>query len=115
VQERGGIASEDLAVAAGAAQAHAEILGGVVGRERIDLDAVVQARVERAVATEGEPVAQLGEADEDEREQRAAVPLVLSKMCRWSSVSWCRRWASSRRKTGWTRSLARSSTSVETA
>jgi hypothetical protein len=36
-------------------------------------------------------------------------------MWRWSRVSWCRRWASSRRKTGWTRSRARSSMCVETA
>src|SRR5262245_49371833 len=45
VEERDGVGGEELAVAAGAPQAHADVLGGVVGRERRDLEAVVQARV----------------------------------------------------------------------
>jgi hypothetical protein len=74
VEERGGVGREQLAVAAGVAEAEAKILGGVVGGEGLDLEAVMEARVERAVAAQGEAIAKLGEADEDEREERAAVP-----------------------------------------
>jgi hypothetical protein len=38
-------------------------------------------RVERAVAPQGEAIAQLGETDEDDRELRATVPLVV----RWAT------------------------------
>ena len=79
VEEHRRVEREDLAVAAGAAHAQAEVLGGVVGSERRDLEAVVEARVQRAVATEAEAVAELGEADEDEREERAAVPGVVEQ------------------------------------
>ncbi len=61
------------------AHAHAEVLGGVVGREREDLEPVVDARVQRAVVPECEALAELGQADEDEREQRAAVPRVVEQ------------------------------------
>ena len=53
----------------------AEVLGGVVGRERADGEPVVEAREERAIAAEREPIAELGQADQDEREERSAVPL----------------------------------------
>ena len=42
-------------------------------------EAAVEARVERAVAAQREAVVELGQADEDEREQRAAVPLVVEQ------------------------------------
>jgi hypothetical protein len=42
---------------------------------------VVNARVQRAVVAEREARAELGQADEDEREQRAAVPGVV----RWAT------------------------------
>ena len=79
VQEGRGVAREQLAVAAGVAEAEPEVLGGVVGNEGFDLEAVMKARVERAVATQREAVAELREADEHDREQRAAVPLVVEQ------------------------------------
>src|SRR5262249_59211719 len=42
-------------------------------------EAVVKARVQRAVAAEREALAEFGQADEDEREQRAAVPGVIEQ------------------------------------
>jgi hypothetical protein len=81
VEEDDGVGREDLAVAAGARQAHAQVLGGVLGGEGRDVEAVVDARIQRAVAAEGEALAEFGEADEDEREERAAVPGVV----RWAA------------------------------
>ena len=59
MKERGGVAGEELLVAAGAAEARAEVLGGVVGRKGAELEPMVKAREEGAVAAEGEAVAQL--------------------------------------------------------
>lgn len=70
---------EDLARAASTLEAHAQVLGRVLGRERVDLESMVDARVQRAIATQSEPLAQLGQADEDKREQRAAVPSVVEQ------------------------------------
>ena len=60
VEQRGGVGGEELAIAADAAQPHAQVLGGVVGRERGDLEAVVDTRVQRTAAAEREAVAELG-------------------------------------------------------
>ena len=57
----------------------AEVGGGVCGDEGLDLQAPVDARVERAIAAQGEAVLQLGQADEDEGEQGFAVPLVVQE------------------------------------
>lgn len=61
------------------AEAEAEILGGVGGGEGLDLEAVMEARVEGAITAQGETIAKLGEDDEDEREERAAVPVVVEQ------------------------------------
>src|ERR1044071_7746994 len=79
VEQHGGIGGEDLASAAGALEAHAQILGRVLGRQRADFEAMVDARVQRAIAAQCEPLAKLGQSDEDEREQRAAVPGVVEQ------------------------------------
>src|SRR5882762_2731846 len=39
----------------------------------------MEPRVERAIAAQGEPVTQFGEADEDEREQCTTVPLIIEQ------------------------------------
>ena len=39
----------------------------------------MDARVQRAIAAQREPLAQVGKADEHEREQRAAVPRVVEQ------------------------------------
>jgi hypothetical protein len=79
VEQADRLGGKQLALAAGALQTEAKVLGGVLGDERLDLEAVMDARVQRAVAPQGKAVAELGQADEDEREQRAAVPLVVEQ------------------------------------
>ena len=74
-----GIGSEELSVTADAVKTHAEVLGGIVGDEGIDVQAAVETGVERAVAAQGEAIVELGETDEDERQQRPAVPLVVEE------------------------------------
>lgn len=79
VQQADRVGGKQLAFAAGATQAEAEVLGSVIGDKGLDLEAVIDAGVQRAVAPQGEAVAELGQPDEDEREQRAAVPLVVEQ------------------------------------
>src|SRR5690242_4079702 len=71
------VGGEDVTGAADLGEAHADVLGGVVRRERVDGEAAVQAGMQGAIATKGEPVIELGQADEDDGEQGAAVPLVI--------------------------------------
>lgn len=79
VEEADGVGGEELAIAAGLTEAKAQILGGVVGDEGLDLEAVVDSRVERAIAPQGEAIAQFRKTDENDREQRATVPLVIKQ------------------------------------
>jgi hypothetical protein len=51
------------------------------GDRAVDAQPVVQAREERAIATESLPVAEIGQTDEDERQERSVVPWYLSKLC----------------------------------
>jgi hypothetical protein len=74
-----GVAGEELALAAGLAQADPHVLGGVVGREATDDEAPVDSREERSVAAESQPVIELGEADEAEGQERPRVPLVIEQ------------------------------------
>src|SRR5258706_2751681 len=74
-----GVGGEELLLAAGAGEAETEVLGGVGGRERLDTQAGVQARAQGALVAPGEPVLKLGEADEDEGEERLRVPLVVEQ------------------------------------
>lgn len=50
VKQADGVGGKQLALAASALQAEAEILGGVLGDQGFDLEAMVNPRVERAVA-----------------------------------------------------------------
>src|ERR1041384_4629675 len=50
VKQADGVGGKQLALAAGALQTEAEVLGGVLGDERFDLEAVMDPRVERAIA-----------------------------------------------------------------
>jgi hypothetical protein len=76
VEEHGGVGRKHLAGAAGPREAQAQILAGIVGSQWSDFEAMVEARVQRAIVTECESLAKLGETDEDEREERATVPRV---------------------------------------
>src|SRR3954471_23869485 len=79
VEKADSVGGKELAVAAGLAEAQAQVFGGVVGDERLDLEAVVDPRIERAIAPQGEAIAQFGKTDEDDGEQRATVPLVIKQ------------------------------------
>ena len=60
VQQADRVGGKQLALAASATQAEAEVLSSVVGDEGLDLEAVMDARVQRAIAPQGEAVAELG-------------------------------------------------------
>ncbi len=79
VEQDDSVGGEYLAGTARARQSHAEVLAAVVWGQRTDLEAVVEARVERAIASERQALAELGEPDEDERQERAAVPCVVEQ------------------------------------
>jgi hypothetical protein len=79
VEHGDGIGGEELSVTADAVETHAEVLGGVVGDEGVDVQAAVETGVEGAIAAQGEPVVKLGEADEHEGEESTAVPLVVEE------------------------------------
>src|SRR6266568_2439170 len=79
VEEADRVGGKELALAARLPHAKPEIFGGVLWSERLDLEAVMEPRVERAIAAQGEPVAQFGETDEHNREQCAAVPLIIQQ------------------------------------
>src|SRR3954469_6609915 len=59
VEQHGGVGGEDLAGAAGAFEAHAEVLGGVIRGERADFEPVMNTGVQRAIAAEREALAKL--------------------------------------------------------
>src|SRR5688500_12453487 len=46
VEERDGVGMEDVAITAGTAEAHSQVVGGVVGPERIDREPTGQTGVE---------------------------------------------------------------------
>jgi len=73
------VGGEELAVAADAVQADADVLGGVVGDERVEMETSVKARVEGAIAAQAEAVVELGEADQDEGEECPAIPIVVQE------------------------------------
>jgi hypothetical protein len=63
-RERDGVVGEDVPVAAGALHAVAQVLGGVLGREWVDVEPPVDARVKRAVPAELELVVEPPSPDE---------------------------------------------------
>jgi hypothetical protein len=71
--------------------------------------------VQRAIATQRQPVPQLGETDEDEAEQSAAVPVVVEQDVKVLECVLVQEMGLVEGKTGWTRSSARSSTWRDTA
>ena len=79
MEHRHGVGGEELAVAADAVEAYADVFGRVVGDERVHVETAMDARVERAIAAQCEAVMELREADQDEGEERAAVPLVVQE------------------------------------
>lgn len=72
-----GVVGEEGALAGDRAEAEPDVLGGVLHRCRGDEEAVVDAREQRAMRASTEVGLELGQSDEDEREQRLRVPLVV--------------------------------------
>src|ERR1700678_2318887 len=77
VQRREGVGGEDLAVSAGPAEPELHVLGGVVDDHGPDGEPALDARVEGAVLAQLESVLEVGEAHEDERQERSTVPFVV--------------------------------------
>jgi hypothetical protein len=68
VEHGDGVGGEELLVAADGGKAHSDVVGGVVGSERLDRQAVGQPRVKRAIATQGQALIELGQANQDQGE-----------------------------------------------
>src|SRR5690606_8647406 len=79
VQDGDRVGREDVAAASGAGEPGAEVVCGVVGCQGIDAEAAMDARRERAIPPDAQAVVEVAEADEDEREQRLRVPLVVEQ------------------------------------
>jgi hypothetical protein len=50
-----------------------------LGGERSDRETVMQSRVQRAVSPEPQPLLEVGQADQDDRQQSAAIPSVVEQ------------------------------------
>src|SRR5580700_1028538 len=79
VQRGERLGGEELAIAAGTAQPDPDVLGRVAQRGGSDHEPTVDARIERAVLAQAKAVLELGQADEDQRKQGAAVPRVVEQ------------------------------------
>src|ERR1700729_1196262 len=73
------VGREDVLGGADAREASADVVGGVVGQEASEGEAVMDARGEGAISPEPEPVLEVGKSDEDQGEQRLLVPLVIEQ------------------------------------
>src|SRR6202789_2290639 len=80
LMERGeGVVGEEVVFASCMAEAEADVLGGVGDRRGREQEAVMDAREQRAVCPTREVLLQLGETDEDERQESLGVPLVIEQ------------------------------------
>jgi hypothetical protein len=79
VNHGGCVRGEKLLGGAGGEEARANVLGGVVRRERLDAEPVGKAGVERAASAHEKALVEVGQADQDEREQGFAVPCVVEQ------------------------------------
>ena len=79
VEQALGIVGEEVALTSGELEAESEVVRGVVGGERGDDESARDAGVEGAMSSKGESVDEIGESDEEEREKRSAIPLVIQQ------------------------------------
>jgi putative transposase len=79
VQQGHGVGCEYLALDTGVLHAVAQVLRGVLGRERVDVQSDVEPRVQRPIPAHAEQVFQLGQAHEHEGKERLRVPLVVEE------------------------------------
>ena len=71
--------AKSSAVTADAGKAHAHIFSGVGWRERVDAKAPMETGKEGAIASHAKPIQEVGQTDEDKRQERATVPLVIEQ------------------------------------
>jgi hypothetical protein len=79
VEDGDGVVRKNVTVATGDSQAVAEIIRSILGIGRVELDAKLDAREERALVPACETLAELGQSDEQNRQEGAAVPLVVAE------------------------------------
>ena len=79
MEESDGTGGEQVLGATGEAEAVADVIGGVGFVGGRDAQSGVQAREQRFVDGGGESVVEFGEADQDDGEERAAVPFVVEE------------------------------------
>lgn len=79
VQDGESVIGEQVALTAGGAETEADVLGRVGDGGRGEQEAVMDAREQRAMGASGEVGFELGEADEDQREQGFGVPLIIEQ------------------------------------
>ena len=79
VEDGDGVVGKDVTVATGDSQAVTEVIRSILGIGRVELDAKLDAREERALVPACETLAQLGQSDEQKRQEGAAVPLVVAE------------------------------------
>src|SRR6185437_512341 len=79
VDLRNGVDREEVSLGSCEAEAIGEILAGVGKAGLVEREAVVDPRIQGAIATQGEAVSQLGQADKHERQEGAAVPVVVEQ------------------------------------
>ncbi len=73
------VGGEDVPVAARAREPCAQVVGGVIGGERVEDDAAMKSGREEAISPDAQAVVEVAESDEDEGEQRLGVPLVVEQ------------------------------------
>lgn len=76
VQHRERVFGEDVTIAADESEAVSQVVCGIVGARRVEVQAVLNPRVERPLMTARQALFQLGQTDEEERQERATVPLI---------------------------------------
>ena len=79
VQSASASAAKISRSAADATEPHADVLGGVVEGHGPDREPAIDAGVEGAVLSQLEAILELGEAHEDQGQQRATVPFVVQQ------------------------------------
>jgi hypothetical protein len=77
VHEGDGVSREEVLLGAGQLEPMGDVLGDVMGAGVIEREAMVNARKERAVASQPQLAFEFWKSDEYERQQRAAVPLIV--------------------------------------
>jgi hypothetical protein len=77
VEHREGVRRDDGAGGPGGLKPVFDVLYGILGLGFAEAESAVDARPQRAVLAQGQALPELGESDEDQRQQRLRIPLVV--------------------------------------